>query len=137
MRHHNPFRRSQLLGAVAAGAAVAATLVISAGTTIGSATTRLAQNPSEGTTSALSAIPASGVAPLLVNFRASPAVSTAIDFGDGTTGTMVLAPTCARCPSLAVAGHIYQSSGTYTAKLVAGDSTLGSQMIMITVVSRQ
>jgi hypothetical protein len=85
-----------------------------------------------GTTTAFAAEPNSGAAPLLVNFRASPAVIETVDFGDGTTGTMEQAPTFFGCPTLSVAGHVYQSTGTYTARLVSAGGPLGSQVITVT-----
>jgi PKD repeat protein len=83
-------------------------------------------------TAAFAAEPNSGAAPLLVNFRASPAVIGTVDFGDGTTGTMEQAATCFGCPTLSVAGHVYQSPGTYTARLVSAGGPLGSQVITVT-----
>src|ERR1700693_508861 len=68
----------------------------------------------------------------LVNFRASPAVIGTVDFGDGTTGTMEQAPTCFGCPTLSVAAHVYQSPGTYPARLVSAGGPLGSQVITVT-----
>jgi PKD repeat protein len=133
VRHQNLFRRNFFLGAIAVYATFAATLVLSTGISSGSAAIRVAQNPSAKATTAFtfSATPTSGAAPLVVNFRASNAIATTIDFGDGATGTMIPAPTCARCPSLAIVGHIYSNSGTYTAKLVSADTTLGSQLITV------
>jgi hypothetical protein len=59
-----------------------------------------------------------------------------IGFGDDTTGTMEQAPTCFGCSTLSVAGHIYQSPGTYIARLVSAGGPLGSQVITVTLDSK-
>ena len=134
MMNQKYLRRTFVLGAIAAGAVVAATLALGTGSTLGPNAIRMAQRAGENVGTTFSATPTSGAAPLTVSFHVSPSVVATIDFGDGTNGTMAPAPTCATCPSLAVAAHTYESSGTYTAKIVSGAVALASQVI--TVVSR-
>lgn len=90
----------------------------------------LAQKAEVGTAS-FSAAPVSGPAPLLVNFQASPGVSATIDFGDGDSGMMVQAPTCAQCPTLSVASHTYQNQGSYTATLGSAAAPLATRLITV------
>lgn len=82
------------------------------------------------------ATPLSGSAPLTVQFTSTAPqgtnIGTAINFGDGSSGTLAFAPTCASCNALATASHTYTSNGSYAATLTSSTgATLG--MIRITV----
>jgi peptidoglycan hydrolase-like protein with peptidoglycan-binding domain len=70
-------------------------------------------------TQGLSASPQSGIAPLTVQFTATApqgdVFGSTVNFGDGTTGTLMFAPVCSSCNVLAVVSHTYAVPGTYTA----------------------
>lgn len=75
----------------------------------------------------LTATPASGVAPLTVDFSATISTGATItsyawDFGDGT-----------RSPGTATTSHTYANAGTYTAQLTVTDSTGQSASKDVTV----
>jgi PKD repeat protein len=75
-------------------------------------------------TQSFSANPQSGIAPLTVQFTATAPqgsnFGTAVNFGDGATGTLMFAPVCSSCNALAVVSHTYTATGTYTATLTSG-----------------
>jgi hypothetical protein len=72
MGHYN-IRRNLLVAVAVGGVVAAATFVSSKGTPLGSVVIGAAQSQN-GTATVFTATPNSGAAPLLVNFRASPAV---------------------------------------------------------------
>src|SRR3989344_7100105 len=76
-----------------------------------------------------SASPTSGPAPLTVRFASG--VGSAIDFGDGTSD---LFPYCLAigCSTQGfVIGHTYSSAGTYTARALYGNQTVGTATITV------
>lgn len=75
--------------------------------------------------------PASGAAPLTVQFTAYNSENAVVDFGDGTTGTVVAGLRCVQnsdgsttcnSPFYSVA-HTYSNGGTYNAKLIDANMT--------------
>lgn len=80
---------------------------------------------SPATTTTFSANPQSGSAPLTVQFTSSApqgsSVGSTVNFGDGSSGTLAFAPTCAGCNAIALVSHTYSASGTYTASLTSGN----------------
>ena len=85
-------------------------------------------------TFSLSASPASGPAPLSVTFTVSPLPPTdsAIDFGDGSAAAQVrLVKACPTCQPAAGVTHVYQNSGSYTARLSASASIVGAAKITV------
>lgn len=71
-----------------------------------------------------SASPASGTAPLSVQFTSSApqgsTIGNAVNFGDGASGNLGFVPVCSSCNALGTASHTYASAGTYTATLTNG-----------------
>jgi peptidoglycan hydrolase-like protein with peptidoglycan-binding domain len=71
-----------------------------------------------------SASPASGTAPLTVQFTSSEpqgsSIGTTVNFGDGTSGTLGVIPVCSSCNAMGSVSHTYLSAGTYTATLTGG-----------------
>jgi peptidoglycan hydrolase-like protein with peptidoglycan-binding domain len=71
-----------------------------------------------------SAIPASGIAPLAVQFVVTApqgtSVGNLVNFGDGASGTLGFAPVCSNCNLLATVSHTYATPGTYNATLTSG-----------------
>jgi peptidoglycan hydrolase-like protein with peptidoglycan-binding domain len=71
--------------------------------------------------------PMSGTAPLTVQFSSSApqgtSVGTTVNFGDGTTGTLGVIPTCSSCNARGVVSHTYASVGTYNVTLTGGSCT--------------
>jgi peptidoglycan hydrolase-like protein with peptidoglycan-binding domain len=71
-----------------------------------------------------SANPQSGNAPLTVQFVASASqgsiLGNAVDFGDGTKGSLAVIPVCSSCNAEGVISHTYVAPGTYTATLTSG-----------------
>lgn len=76
-------------------------------------------------TTTFSANPQSGPAPLVVQFTSSApqgsSVGSAVTFGDGSSGMLAFAPTCANCNAIATVSHTYSTSGTYIASLTSGN----------------
>jgi PKD repeat protein len=82
----------------------------------------------------LSASPTSGAAPLSVTFTVSPMPpgDSAIDFGDGSAaGAVRPVQGCAGCPPAAGVTHVYQSNGSYVARLSASSSIVGSATVTV------
>jgi PKD repeat protein len=90
------------------GPLTVATLTINVGSTVSS-------------TTSFSASPSSGNAPLTVQFNSSAPqgtdIGSTVNFGDGTTGTLVFDPVCSSCNAAAMVSHTYAAAGTYTATL--------------------
>lgn len=88
-------------------------IVATAIITVGSSTT-------SGTVS-FTASPQSGGAPLTVEFSATAPQGTTlgntVNFGDGTSGTLMVVPTCSSCNEMGTVSHTYTASGTYNASL--------------------
>ena len=72
-----------------------------------------------------SANPSTGSAPLTVQFTATApqgqTLGNTVNFGDGTSGTLGVVPTCSGCNEMGAVSHTYASSGTYTATLMGGN----------------
>lgn len=75
-------------------------------------------------TPTFSADPQSGAAPLTVQFSSTApqggSIGSAVNFGDGTSGTLGFVPVCSSCNTRGVVSHTYTSAGTYTATLTGG-----------------
>lgn len=73
---------------------------------------------------AFSASPQSGTAPLTVQFTSTApqggTVGGSVTFGDGQSGSLVFAPTCSSCNLLGSVSHTYTATGTYIATLTSG-----------------
>jgi peptidoglycan hydrolase-like protein with peptidoglycan-binding domain len=78
-------------------------------------------------TPAFSANPQVGAAPLTVQFSSTAAqggsIGSAVNFGDGTSGTLGYVPVCSSCEARGLVSHTYTSAGTYTATLTSGTCT--------------
>lgn len=76
------------------------------------------------------ATPNAGVSPLVVQFTESApqgsTLGTTVDFGDGTTGTMALAPTCFSCALSGSVSHTYTHDGTFRATLSNSTASVSS-----------
>lgn len=82
----------------------------------------------------LSASPTAGAAPLSVTFKVSPMPpgDSAIDFGDGSAaGAVRPVQACAGCAPAAGVTHVYQGNGSYTARLSASSSIVGSATVTV------
>jgi peptidoglycan hydrolase-like protein with peptidoglycan-binding domain len=70
------------------------------------------------------ASPASGPAPLTVQFNSNApqgtSIGTSVNFGDGSSANLLAVPTCSSCNAEGIVSHTYTSPGTYTATLTGG-----------------
>jgi hypothetical protein len=83
---------------------------------------------------ALSATPASGPAPLMVNFTVSGSVTGAsLDFGDGSAAVSNL---CDGVSCAAPIPHTYQNPGSYLARLAGSAGVIGTAKIVVTTADR-
>jgi hypothetical protein len=78
----------------------------------------------KSTSTSFYASPASGAAPLSVQFTSSVpqggTIGTTVNFGDGASGNLGFVPVCSSCNALGTVSHTYVSPGVYTATLTSG-----------------
>ena len=107
---------------------------------LGTVTITVTGGSTQGAT--FTASPTTGAAPLAVQFKSTGAQGTnigaTVNFGDGTTGTLLFAPVCSQCNALGTVGHTYAAAGTYPATLLdSSGNVLGSATITVSGLSTQ
>lgn len=89
-----------------------------------------------------SASPTSGQAPLSVQFTSTgPSgsdIGSTVTFGDGTSGTLAMAPVCYGCALQGSVNHTYTQNGTYTAQLRSSNgNVIGTATVYVSGTTGQ